>query len=111
MKKNKKEPRKNGLLITITITLIYTVIAYYLAYPAIDIHNFGFYAFIVPVLIVFLISHTITNSVIKIIDLQRRKKRNEWEEQKKKRNRFGCHMRRNIDFEGVIPSSNEEIIR
>ena len=70
MKKNKKEPRKNGLLITITITLIYTVIAYYLAYPAIDIHNFGFYAFIVPVLIVFLISHTITNSVIKIIDLQ-----------------------------------------
>ena len=68
MKKKRNENRKNGLIISIGITLVYTLIAYYVTYPAIDIHNFGFYAFLVPVLIVFLISHTITSSIVKIVD-------------------------------------------
>ncbi len=55
MMKKKNKITKHSLLKSIVITLIYTLIAYYISHPALDIHNFGFYAFIVPVLLVFLV--------------------------------------------------------
>ena len=56
---NKSWKQNNGLMISIVITLIYTLISYYITHPALDIHNFGLYAFIVPVLIIFIICNAI----------------------------------------------------
>ena len=61
-KRNKKN--KLSLLKSIIITLLYTGISYYITHPAIDLHNFGFYAFIVPVIIVFLVSYSIFKAVL-----------------------------------------------
>ena len=69
-KKNKKNKSKYGLLKSIVITLLYTLVTYYIMHPALDIHNFGFYAFIVPVLVVFLVCQTIFHTALVLEDLQ-----------------------------------------
>ena len=70
MRKRKKFNTKFSLLKSIFITLIFALIYYYITYPAFDIHNIGFYVFIVPVLIVFLICETVFHTAIVIEDLQ-----------------------------------------
>lgn len=71
MKKRKKKMSKTkGYIITFIITIIFTLISYYLTYPAFDIHNFELYAFIVPILIVFLICRTVFSAALKIEDMQ-----------------------------------------
>ncbi len=45
--------KKNGTLISIVLTLIYTLVTYYLFYPAINIHNWGFWIFLFSIVIVY----------------------------------------------------------
>ncbi len=65
---------KNKIGIAILITILYTLISYYMTYPAIDIHNFGFYAFIVPILLILIGSITIIKTGQKFQDLMSGKK-------------------------------------
>lgn len=44
-----------AIIIPIIITIIYVLIAYYFIHPAIDIHNPGLYAFILPAIILFIV--------------------------------------------------------
>ena len=62
MKKNYwKKSWKNhyGLIFSIVIPIVYTLISYYVTHPALDIHNFGLYAFIIPVLIIVIVCNAI----------------------------------------------------
>ena len=58
-KKTKKSTGKYPLLKSLIISLISAGILYYILHPAIDIHNVGFYFFIVPILCVFLVCYSI----------------------------------------------------
>ena len=66
----RKNKHKNSLLKSIIITLIFACIAYYLTYPAIDIHNLGFYIFLISILIIFFICQTIFRTAITFINLE-----------------------------------------
>lgn len=69
-RKNKNISRTKGYVITFIITIIYTLISYYFTHPALDLHNFGLYAFIVPILIVFLVCRTIFSAAIRLEDMK-----------------------------------------
>ena len=69
MKKRVKN-RKYPLLKTILITLLFAGITYYISHPAIDIHNFMFYVYLVPIFIVFLVCQTIFHTAIVFQNLQ-----------------------------------------
>ena len=45
--------KKNGTFGSIIITLIYTLVVYYLFYPALNIHNPGFWVFVISIMLVF----------------------------------------------------------
>ena len=45
--------KKNGTFISIIITLIYTLVVYYLFYPSLNINNWGFWIFIISIMTVF----------------------------------------------------------
>lgn len=69
-RKNKSISKVKGYVITFVITVIYALISYYFTHPALDLHNFGLYAFIVPILIVFLVCRTIFSAAIKLEDMK-----------------------------------------
>ena len=69
-RKNKSISKAKGYVITFAITIIYALISYYFTHPALDLHNFGLYAFIVPILIVFLVCRTIFSAAIKLEDMK-----------------------------------------
>ena len=46
--------KRNGNFISIIITLIYTLIMYYLFYPALNLHSLGFWIFIFSIILVFI---------------------------------------------------------
>lgn len=69
-KRNKKITKTKGYIITFIITLAYALISYYLVHPALDIHNFGLYAYIIPILSIFLICRTVFSAAIKIENMQ-----------------------------------------
>lgn len=65
----KKISKGKGYVITFLIIIIYTLISYYFTHPALDIHNIGIYAFIIPILVLFLICRTIFSAAIKLEDM------------------------------------------
>lgn len=69
-RKNKSISKVKGYVTTFVITVIYALISYYFTHPALDLHNFGLYAFIVPILIVFLVCRTIFSAAIKLEDMK-----------------------------------------
>ncbi|MBR2678638.1 MAG: hypothetical protein IKE63_04395 [Bacilli bacterium] len=45
--------KKSGTFISVIVTLIYSLVVYYLLYPAINIHNIGFWIFIFSIMLLF----------------------------------------------------------
>ena len=69
--------RKNGYFISFVITIIYTVLVYYMLYPALNIHSLGFWVFVISILTVFGILTSIFTLGAALTDLfTGRKKRN-----------------------------------
>lgn len=58
MRKRRKKI-ENGLLKAILIAVLFAGVSYYVVHPALDLHNPGFYHFLLPILIVFLVSKSI----------------------------------------------------
>ncbi|MBQ6497980.1 MAG: hypothetical protein IJI58_04640 [Bacilli bacterium] len=48
-----KNLRKNGTIASIIITVVYTLVIYYWMYPSLNINNWGFWIFIISILLVF----------------------------------------------------------
>ena len=68
--------KKNKTFISIIYTIIYTLIAYYLFYPALNIHNLGFWIFLISILVVFFICEGIFTVKLSINNLFKGKKIN-----------------------------------
>ena len=45
--------KKNGTIFSILLTVIYTLVVYYLLYPSLNIHSWSFWIFIISIMIVF----------------------------------------------------------
>ena len=45
--------KKNGTFISVLVTLIYTLVVYYLLFPSLNIHSWSFWIFIISIMIVF----------------------------------------------------------
>lgn len=45
--------KKNGIFISLVVTIIYTLIVYYMFFPALNIHSMGFWIFLISILLVF----------------------------------------------------------
>lgn len=58
MRKNKNRKR-NTILIPLIVTVVYLLISYYFVHPAIDLHNPGLYAFILPAVTIFIVLYLI----------------------------------------------------
>ena len=54
-----KKKRQKALTISLLVTIIYGAIMYYLTYPALNITNWGFWFYIIGIILVFSILHTI----------------------------------------------------
>ena len=68
--------KKNGTITSIIITIVYTLIMYYLTYPPINLNNLDFWVFLISIAIVFLIFNSILNFKVRIQDLFSGRKRN-----------------------------------
>ena len=54
-----KMKRQKAMTISVIVTLLYGAITYYLTYPALNITNWGFWFYIIGIVLVFSILHTI----------------------------------------------------
>lgn len=68
--KKKRKISSHGMIKSIIITLVFAGISYYVTHPALDIHNFGFYAYLVPVLVVFLVCQSIYTAAFVLENMQ-----------------------------------------
>ena len=66
--------KKHGTLVSIIITIIYAGCAYYLTYPALNMTNWSFWFYIIGVLLVFILLHSILNARISLEELFNKKK-------------------------------------
>ena len=66
--KRKKKQRKS-IIISVFITLIYTLLVYYFMYPPINIHNFGFWVFFLSIILVFSVTSSVLTLKVRIEDL------------------------------------------
>ena len=45
--------KKNGILFSVILTLIYTLVVYYWLFPSLNIHSWSFWIFIISIMVVF----------------------------------------------------------
>ena len=45
--------KKNGIIFSVILTLIYTLVVYYWLFPSLNIHSWSFWIFIISIMVVF----------------------------------------------------------
>ena len=61
--------KKHGTLVSILITIIYSLVTYYWLYPPLNIYNISFWMFIISILFIFIILNTILTFRVSLNEL------------------------------------------